>query len=845
MKTHAKDYLKEFAASQKGWMKIVIQEVIDTNGNISQERLDQIFESFIQETSIPVTTTTAPSKNEAKQKILLKTLKHVCGVGALSENQEIKFSDNVTVLYGLNGSGKSSYFRILNELCGGNQKKEILQNIYEDSSELKPIKVSGSYKIGNTTNPITDWNPQTGAVPDLQPIKVFDSSYLIGLLSPRTPDETVVTPLGIHLFSYLTKVLDEYSKKVSQLIEKEKNNIPVINTDDLQEEYKTIFNNHSKFSPSQIQTISNLYTYTETEEKSLLKYVHDVNDLQQINYDDKIKLLTQRNSSYSDFVSKAKSISNNLSEYQKELVQKLESLSLAKAKNEMAIQNSKILRTLPKSDSNEWKAFIHAGHEYSKIIEPTAPKKCPYCHQELKTDESLSIVQAYANFLNDTSEIELKSAIKELKEIREKIKNLDVSIAISDELKDCLKDFSNIDSKINSFKIAKQTLLDAELSDEVKISIPDLKCELEKINSEIKANNEKISELKIDDSNKEKRIIQLNESISNLKQKKAISKQKDAINRYFSIFAKIDTLLTKQSQFRTTEITKLANQANKELLTSSLEQKLANELNNLGRNDLKVILQTTNGGKGKCNTQLILKGNHRITDILGILSEGEQKAVGLAVFFAEIQDENVPIILDDPVTSLDHEIAAKLAKRLLDMNNQVIVFCHNRLFLDGFETSRENHVCKTNQSCCDSKGKHILIYRVYGDNKEKGILSNYRGETSEALIREAERKLNKRPFDENYSVAILLRRAVEKIIDEKVYRYQLPPRVSNKNSRFNWDELKAINPKPALLDKLKAVHNAVSEENHDGTSSLENPMTIDELKRQVDELKAIKMEFDT
>ena len=98
MKTHAKDYLKEFSASQKGWMKILIQEVIDTNGNIAQERLDQIFESFIQETSIPVTTTTAPSKNEAKQKILFKTLKHVCGVGALSENQEIKFSDDVTVL---------------------------------------------------------------------------------------------------------------------------------------------------------------------------------------------------------------------------------------------------------------------------------------------------------------------------------------------------------------------------------------------------------------------------------------------------------------------------------------------------------------------------------------------------------------------------------------------------------------------------------------------------------------------------------------------------------------------------------------------------------------------------
>lgn len=840
-KTHAKDYLIEFATSQANWMKILIKEVIDTNGNVSKERLDEIFEGFIKDTSISEPIPTVPAINVSKQKVLFKTLKHISGVGALSENQEIKFSDSVTVLYGLNGSGKSSYFRILNELCGGNQKKEILQNIYEDSEKLKPIKVSGNYKIGKTDKSINDWNPQKGALPDLQSVKVFDSSYLMGLLSPRTPDETVVYPLGIHLFSYLSNVLDCYSKKVSQLIEKEKQSIPVIEIENLQEEYKNIFINRSQFSQEQINAISNLFSYSESEEKELLKSTKEISDLQQINYEDRIKLLTQTNSSFLEFNTKITSILKKLSDYQKELTKELNAFSLAKTKNEQAIQSSQILAILPKSDTDEWKTFIQAGQDYSKIIEPTESKKCPYCHQELKTDESLAIIQAYATFLNDTSETELNLAKEKVNEIREKIQNLDISIVMTDDLKDCLKEFLDVDFKITSLKMAKQSLLDAKLGAEAKISIPDFKNELQKINSDINVNKEKINGLESSKSDKDDKIKELNNLISNLKQKKAISEQKDEINSYFSIWSRIDALTTKQSKFRTTEITKLANQANEQLLTSSLEQRLSNELNNLGRKDLKVILKTSKGSKGQCNTQLILQGKHKVTDIL---SEGEQKAVGLAVFFAEIQDENVPIILDDPVTSLDHEIAAKLAKHLLNMNNQVVVFCHNRLFLDGFETSRENHVCKTNQSCCDSKGKHILIYKIYGDKLEKGILSNYKGETSDALIREAERKLNKRPFDENFFVAILLRRAVEKIIDEKVYRYQLPPRVSNKNSRINWEDLKAINPKPILLDRLKEVHNAVSEENHDGTSSLENPMTIDELNRLVDELKAIKNEFD-
>lgn len=838
MKTHTKDYLKEFASSQEEWMKKLIQEVIDTNGNISQERLDKIFDSYINEDSLPETVSTVSATNIPKQKILLQSLKHVSGVGALSENQEIKFSDSVTVLYGLNGSGKSSYFRILNELCGGNQKKDILQNIYGEPTELKPIKVSGSYKLGNSVKTITDWNPQKGAIQDLQSVKVFDSSYLNGLLSIRTPDEAVVYPLGIHLFSYLTKVLDDFSRKVSQLIENERHNIPIINTENLQEEYKNVFVNRSKFSQSQINAISSLYTYTEPEEEELLQLEHDINDLHQINYEDKINLLQQKNSSYSNFVNKVESISNNLSEYQKKLIQVLDALSLAKAQNESAIQRSKILATLPKSDSDEWKAFIRAGQDYSNLIEPTEPKRCPYCHQELITDESLNIIQAYANFLNDTSEAELKSAIKKLNEIQEEIKNLDISIVLSDALKECLKDYENIDSKIDSFKIAKQSLLNAKLSTEVNISIPDFKNELKKINSDINANNEKIDELKSSSSEKEKQIKQLSERISVLKQKRAVSEQKDEINRYFDIFSKIDTLSAKQSHFRTTEITKLANLANKELLTRSLEQKLTNELNNLGRKDLKVILQTT-GGKGKCNTQLLLKGNHKVTDIL---SEGEQKAVGLAVFFAEIQDENAPIILDDPTNSLDHKIISKLANRLLSFENQIVLFTHHQLLIDLLAFNKKGHFCeKYGEHTCGKQTKHLFVYQIDESLKGKGIIYRFSDRNSTTMISRIEKELPFLTSNDLKDVPKNMRKCVEYLIDEKILKEQLLRKYSS-GQTICWDKLKEINPSDSkIVDKLHEIHQRVSGgEIHVDLESEENPLIPSELVTILTELKSIK-----
>jgi hypothetical protein len=44
LKKNAKEYLKEFATSQSDWLKALIYEVIETNGNISNDKKKKIFE---------------------------------------------------------------------------------------------------------------------------------------------------------------------------------------------------------------------------------------------------------------------------------------------------------------------------------------------------------------------------------------------------------------------------------------------------------------------------------------------------------------------------------------------------------------------------------------------------------------------------------------------------------------------------------------------------------------------------------------------------------------------------------------------------------------------------------
>ncbi|MBQ2376703.1 MAG: AAA family ATPase [Bacteroidales bacterium] len=839
-KNHAKDYLSEFANNKPEWLKALIKDAIETNGSIEELRINEIFDNLLNGTPLQAQTHNLSSAQQSSQKLLFESLTHVSGVNALCENQTIKFSPDVTVLYGLNGSGKSSYFRILNNISGG-VHKEIKPNIYTSDGLKKDINVSIKYELGNSHKQYSLADSHA-THSDFYGVKIFDSSYLNGLLQTKNPDETIIFPLGLHLFGCIAKILDTYTAKINEQIELTKASLPVIQTEELSDSVRNKFVNREDFSVSERKVLTEKKPFSDTENNLLIEKENELKQLQQNNVQDTINLRTKQNKELSTFVDKLNSVIQDLKYYGEELANALTAFEFAKNKNEFARQRSEVLKCLPKSDTQEWKSFILAGHNYSALCNQENPKRCPYCHQELRTDEAISIIDAYTDFLSDTSEKELNEASKKLSSIRSKIEKLDVAITLTDEVKSVIKESVELQKKIEQLS-AYKTLLKSVISAE-KIQMPSMNfsAELEILDNKKKEHVTAIEKLNASKVEKEKKVEELRKEIAHLKEYRSISKQIKDIKKYFSIHDKIKAIESKKSATKTNQITSLANQAQKDLLTNTLKTNFEKELKALGRQKLNVELEVINGSKGKCKTQLKLTGNN---SVLEILSEGEQKAVALAMFFAEIQDENYPIILDDPVTSLDHEIAGMLSKRLLDFSNQVIVFCHNRLFLDGFETSKNNHVCKNFDSCGhgSNKGKHIFIYQIYGDGAEKGILTNYKGDNSDSLIKEVKKRLSKRPFEDSYGVSILLRRAVEKIIDEEVFKHQLPPRVSNKNSRIIWEELKNINSKPDLVDRLRTVHDATSEENHVGTASSENPITVDKLKDLSDELTRIKEDF--
>jgi hypothetical protein len=99
----------------------------------------------------------------------------------------------------------------------------------------------------------------------------------------------------------------------------------------------------------------------------------------------------------------------------------------------------------------------------------------------------------------------------------------------------------------------------------------------------------------------------------------------------------------------------------------------------------RVTIAKTRGDRGTLLHQPKFVGARQVVTLPRVLSEGERTALGLAAFFTEAQlhASKSALVLDDPVSSLDHKRRELVAARLAAFaeTRQVVVFTHDVAFV--------------------------------------------------------------------------------------------------------------------------------------------------------------------
>jgi hypothetical protein len=171
-----------------------------------------------KKTSQPKIKIAPTSSATSAEDFLLSEIKGIKGVNALKDEQSIPISENLSILYGDNGVGKSGYIRILNNAFLSRGDKSLHNNIY---SSVKPKEKSCVFKFKDSTKEYELKFPDDSENYEFSCYSVFDTLSISAHLT--TENIIQFLPNGLEFFDAFSNVIT----KVQELLESDiRNNNP-------------------------------------------------------------------------------------------------------------------------------------------------------------------------------------------------------------------------------------------------------------------------------------------------------------------------------------------------------------------------------------------------------------------------------------------------------------------------------------------------------------------------------------------------------------------------------------------------------------------------------------------
>lgn len=145
----------------------------------------------------------------------------------------------------------------------------------------------------------------------------------------------------------------------------------------------------------------------------------------------------------------------------------------------------------------------------------------------------------------------------------------------------------------------------------------------------------------------------------------------------------LDGLNRAKRELATNKVTNFQGDRTEAIVGERLRESLSAELTLLNCNDLPIEADLSRHfGQTSAVLQLVARQS---ASLKSIASEGEWRAIALAFFFAELsaRDDDAGIVLDDPVSSLDDQRRKYIARRIVDesQRRQVVLFTHDLPFI--------------------------------------------------------------------------------------------------------------------------------------------------------------------
>lgn len=682
--------LDTWATKLKSWQRAVLAHAIKSRV-LSEEQVEEVYRRFLhdeklQETEAPaeiaVDVTGRPAEALTTQ-LRLEQIDEIDGVNALPKGAILTFGPALTIIYGRNGAGKSGFARLIANACFSRHKPSILGNIYEDRNSISPTAKLHIAIDGARQKPILFSADLEHA--DLRRISFFDTAVARQHVSGTAPFE--FKPAGFDIFPEMARVYGLLASRLEADIVKRTRNTKF--SDSFIGDETEVSKAASSISAStDLSPIRTLAVYGPTEKARLEEVDRQLTALKSSSQKDILAALRQARSDIGLLATKLPEAQEAFSSAKAAARTALSDEAKKAAEATAAMGSEQFKRSFFTAvGTPEWQAFGKSAHALARRESaeyPAETDRCLLCErpfdEESRTHVTalLAFVEGDAQRAAEKAAVTIQTEITTLQNIdlnffaegsrvREHVRRLDPTTEVA--LEDLVTSATDVRESTLGALRARTSCTGAIDTSSAEHAVAEL---LKRIDADI-------MRLQTEDHSKAIAALQLEHQT--LRHREVLTQLFPSIEMYVSDAKWCAKAERAKGALNPRTITDKEKELSGQIISVSYRARLSNECEALDC-ILPIELQTV-GQKGKTIRSLSMKGGYQ-PEI--ILSEGEQKAVALADFLTEVglNPINAGIVLDDPVTSQDHERKALIAKRLAAeaKQRQVIVFTHDLPFLN-------------------------------------------------------------------------------------------------------------------------------------------------------------------
>lgn len=852
--------IMKWTRSRPSWQRDACRRLLQKENGLGEVDYSELYELLKKDhdiktdravNSVPLANEHLPAERTLGETVTLVSLRDLNNVNQISNDQKLAFArTGMTVIYGGNGTGKSGYARVMKRACRARDQSEpIHPNANDPSAARKEPTAKFDVEINGRIEEV-EWS--RGATPPdrLSMISVFDSKCARSYITAE--QDVAYLPYGLDILENLAK---EVVPKISEKLDAEIAGIDIDTTPFNHlvgdtEVGKIVGKLSAK---SDVGAITSLGTLTEGEIKRIADLEVALKEADPFAKAEEFRRSAIRLKTY------AEKLSSPLVWVSDQAVEKLQRLNSERAAAEAAEKKAAdALRAgedlLPGTGDQTWKRLFDSAKRYfTEVAYPgeefpasVEGKVCPLCQEALPDTANQRLKRFHEYIENDVAKT-ADNARRKVEEAKKKIEAASLSISPDEALADELKGLDDeILQKIADFEASlesrRASMLDSlgksdwgdisGLNESPRVYVRQLAAHQLKSCRELRraADEEKRRQL-------EKELAELSARQRLATSLKAVIALLERMKRKAALEKCRQSLKTRPISDKSKELASVA-------VTEELRKALDEEFNRLGIGHIKTKLKERSA-RGRMLHQLLLDlpTTNKIEEIL---SEGEQRAIALGSFFAELALANYScgIVFDDPVSSLDHKRRRKVAKRMVReaSSRQVIVFTHDVVFLEQLRTE------------CDRASHDPTITSLDRVGASAGIVSSGLpwahqsvGERIDVLEK-AQKHFEKLPWPAEPSAELageitrqysLLRATIERVVQDHL----LNGTVQRFRDYIDVKRLsKVVGLRQAEVDELfrlnQRCHDIV--EAHDPASAKdEPPPSPDELKQDIADLRKL------